>query len=85
MSEDKKRFLVSLRPSDVRLCGCVRGLEGEEGEEGRRRLGERLERYLAEREAVTAVSHTLSPGVVLSGRVSTLRELADGAKWQASS
>ena len=63
MSEDKKRFLVSLKPSDVRVSG--RG----EGEEGRMSVGERLEGFLAERHTVMAPSHTLSPGVVVCGKV----------------
>ena len=67
MSEDKKRFLVSLKPSYVRQgSGC----EGEREEERRRRLGERLEGFLAERQALMASSRTLSPGTVISGKVS---------------
>ena len=75
MKEDKRRFLVSLRASDVRLCGHskVSGLEDEGGEEVRKRLCERLERYLTERETVmdnAADQDTrLTPGAVTRGEV----------------
>ena len=75
MKEDKRRFLVSLRPSDVRLSGCsnVGGLEEEGGKEVRKGLAERLEQYLSEREAVMGNSASrdmkLTPGTVVRGEV----------------
>ena len=79
MDEEKRRFLVSLKPSDVRVSRSG-GLEGK-GEEGRRRgeLGERLERFLAERDRVVGgssspVARELIPGAVLRGVVSVEAE-----------
>ena len=75
MKEDKRRFLVSLRPSDVRLSSRsnVSGLEEEGGEEVSKRLGERLEQYLTEREAVmdnpASQDTKLTPGTVIRGEV----------------
>lgn len=81
MKEDKRRFLVSLRPSDVRLCArpLGGGLEGEGGEERRKQLGERLERYLSEREKVMSnPARVLSPGQLISGKVCVLQKKYSG-------
>ena len=48
MDEEKRRFLVSLRQSDLRLSLLYPGEEGEVA----RSLGERLDQYLVEREQV---------------------------------
>lgn len=77
MDTEKKRFLVSLRPSDV--CSCdwswsnmEEDKEEEEKEEVKRKtLGERLERFLIERETVFVTDTSLSPGSVVMGTVSS--------------
>ena len=81
MKEDKRRFLVSLRPSDVRLSGRaqVGGLGEEGGEEVREGLAERLEQYLTEREAVmdnpASQDTKLTPGTVVRGEVGLILSL----------
>ena len=69
VNEDKRRFLVSLKPSDVRV-GSWPG--GQEVEERSRVLGERLQRFLAEREMVLEAEQALPPGTVVRGMVSYL-------------
>ena len=77
MKEDKRRFLVSLRQSDVRLCARPpHGSGEEEGKDeggGKKELGERLESYLAERERVmegsVAQAELFPPGRVVTGMV----------------
>ena len=70
MNEDKRRFLVSLRQSDVRVCK-ISGFKEEEEEDQRwRKLGERLERFLTERDRVMDSSRYITPGEVINGVVS---------------
>ena len=58
MDEERGRFLLSLRPSHLRLVHCLTGGE----EEVRKTLAARLQGYLEERDAVLEAMATATGG-----------------------